>query len=85
MRILVLIVALLLAFPANSQEQEKKNIFKEFYNDFFKYATVYAAGDYRAPYESSNKKYLIRQPKELVYMMFLLLKTLQNISLQIIE
>ena len=63
MRILVLIVALLLAFPANSQEQEKKNIFKEFYNDFFKYATVYAAGDYRAPYESSNKKYLIRQPE----------------------
>ena len=49
MRILVLIVALLLAFPANSQEEEKKNIFKEFYNDFFKYATVYAAGDYRAP------------------------------------
>ena len=63
MRILVLIVALLLAIPVNSQEKEKKNIFKEFYNDFFKYSTIYAAGDYRAPYESSNKKYLIREPR----------------------
>ena len=63
MRIFLLIVTLLLALPATAQEKEKKNIFKEFYNDFFKYATVYAAGDYRAPYESANKKYLIRQPE----------------------
>ena len=64
MRILILIVALLFAFPLNAQEEKpKKNFFKEFYNDFFKYATVYGAGDYRAPYESSDKKYLIRQPE----------------------
>ena len=55
MRILILIVALLFAFPLNAQEEKpKKNFFKEFYNDFFKYATVYGAGDYRAPYESSD-------------------------------
>ena len=67
MRILVLIVALLLALPVGAQdvnsEKPKKNFFKEFYNDFFKYATIYGAGDYRAPYESSDKKYLIRQPE----------------------
>ena len=39
------------------KEKPKKNIFKEFYNDFLKYATIYGAGDYRAPYESSDKKY----------------------------
>ena len=44
MRIFLLIVALFLAIPATAQEKEKKNIFKEFYNDFFKYATVYGAG-----------------------------------------
>ena len=37
------------------KDKPKKNLFKEFYNDFFKYSTIYAAGDYRAPYESSNK------------------------------
>ena len=65
MRILILIVALFLSIPLNAQsglpvindkEEPKKNFFKEFYNDFFKYATIYGAGDYRAPYESSDKK-----------------------------
>ena len=61
---LLLALALLIAVPTLAQEDKKKNnFFKEFYNDFFKYATVYAAGDYRAPYESSDKKYLIRQPE----------------------
>ena len=50
MRILVLIVALLLAVPVGAQDvnpdKPKKNFFKEFYNDFFKYATIYGAGDY---------------------------------------
>ena len=60
-------VALLMAFPAYSQEvkeeKEKKNIFKSVYDEVFKYSTFYFAGDYRAPYESANKKYLIRQPE----------------------
>ena len=47
MRILVLIVVLFLAIPATAQEKEKKTIFKEFYEDFFKYATIYGAGDYK--------------------------------------
>ena len=47
----------------NGQDEKKKdNVFTKFYDNFFKYATVYGAGDYRAPYESSDKKYLIRTP-----------------------
>ena len=52
----------MLTITVNGQEKEKKNLFKELYKDFLKYSTVYAAGDYRAAYESSDKKYLIRQP-----------------------
>ena len=66
MRIFLLIVALLVALPATSQDEEKKekkNIFKVVYDEVFKYGTFYGAGDYRAPYESSDKKYLIRQPE----------------------
>ena len=67
MKNLLSIIIILMMMPtiAFSQEEvkEKKNFFKEFYNDFFKYATIYGAGDYRAPYESSDKKYLIRQPE----------------------
>ena len=78
MRYIILLLVLLISVPSFTQEEKsnelvnnkeikvkkpKKNIFKQFYNNFFKYATVYGAGDYRAPYESSNKKYLIRQPE----------------------
>ena len=67
MRILISIVALLIAFPIFGQEvkekKDKKPLLTQFYDNFLKYATVYGAGDYRAPYESSNKKYLIRQPE----------------------
>ena len=62
MRILVLIVALLVSFPALSQDKDKSPFFKSLYEDVLKYSTFYAAGDYRAPYESSDKKYLIRTP-----------------------
>jgi hypothetical protein len=60
-------VALLMAFPAYSQskeeEKEKKNIILETQKGGLAYRTFYFAGDYRAPYESSDKKYLIRQPE----------------------
>ena len=39
-RILFTALALLISFSTFAQEKEKKNFFKEFYNDFFKYATV---------------------------------------------
>ncbi len=44
MKQILLILSLLIFSNANSQEQ-KKNFFKEIYNDFLKYGTVYAAGN----------------------------------------
>ena len=44
MKQILLILSLLIVSNANSQEQ-KKNFFKEIYNDFLKYGTVYAAGN----------------------------------------
>ena len=66
-KLLLLLVAFMLLAPTGvlaqkKDKKDKKPIFKEFYNNFLKYATVYGAGDYRSPYESSDKKYLIRTP-----------------------
>ena len=44
MKQILLILSLLIFSNANSQEQ-KKNFFKEIYNDFLKYGTIYAAGN----------------------------------------
>ena len=44
MKQILLILSLLIFSNANSQEQNK-NFFKEIYNDFLKYGTVYAAGN----------------------------------------
>ena len=58
-----MIILMIVPMGVNAQDEKKKdNVFKQFYDNFFKYATVYGAGDYRAPYESSDKKYLIRTP-----------------------
>ena len=60
-----MIILMIIPAGVNAQDEKKKDkkpIFKTFYDNFFKYATVYGAGDYRAPYESSDKKYLIRTP-----------------------
>ena len=59
-----MIILMIIPMGVNAQdekERQKTNI-QNFYDNFFKYATVYGAGDYRAPYESSDKKYLIRTP-----------------------
>ena len=54
MRTLLVILSLLIAIPTIAQEEKKvkKNFFKEFYNDFLKYGTIYAAGDIRNAYEN---------------------------------
>ena len=64
MRYIILLLVLLISIPSFAQEEKsnelvnnkeikvkkpKKNIFKQFYNNLFKYRTVYGAGDYRAP------------------------------------
>ena len=57
----LLLFVLLLVFSVNTSvaqdnpQKDKKNIFKEFYNDFLKYGTFYAAGDIRNAYENSRK------------------------------
>ena len=37
---------------------------KEFYEDFLKYGTVYAAGDIQNAYESSRKEYFVERPQD---------------------
>ena len=62
-RFITILISILFILPASAQSKKKDDgILKQFYDSFFKYATVYGAGDYRAPYESSDKKYLIRTP-----------------------
>ena len=51
------LILLLCSFTTQGQ------FLKELYNDFLKYGTIYAAGDYKSAYETSDKKYLIRQPE----------------------
>ena len=44
MKQFITFLILLVSFTLTAQEQ-KKNFFKEIYNDFLKYGTVYAAGN----------------------------------------
>ena len=64
MRTLIVILSLLITIPAIAQEEKKvkKNFFKEFYQDFLKYGTVYAAGDIRNAYENSRKDFFVERP-----------------------
>ena len=66
----LLLFVLLLVFSINTSvaqdnpQKVKKNIFKEFYNDFLKYGTFYAAGDIRNAYENSRKDYFVERPPD---------------------
>ncbi len=67
MKKLIMIVILLLSINnvySQQQDKVKKNIFKEFYNDFLKYGTIYAAGDIRNPYENSRKDFFVERPAD---------------------
>ena len=44
-KLLLTLLILVLSIPVFAQEKEKKNIFKEIYNDFLKYGTFYTAGN----------------------------------------
>ena len=59
MRLLLLIVAFV--FCTNSVQGQ---FFKELYDDFLKYGTIYAAGDIKNAYENSRKDYFVERPEE---------------------
>ncbi len=59
MRLLLLIVTFV--FCTNSVQGQ---FFKELYDDFLKYGTIYAAGDIRNAYENSRKDYFVERPEE---------------------
>ena len=66
MRKLLFILALLISYPSLSQEityteavkiKKKESFFKDLYKDFFKYGTVYAAGNIGNAYETQRPNY----------------------------
>ena len=62
-KLLILLLCIFISYSTVAQEakKEKKDSFlKEFYQDFLKYGTVYAAGDIRNSYEPARKEYLVR-------------------------
>ena len=63
MKKILITLMLIITYSVSAQDtiKPKAKFFKSFYENFLKYATVYGAGDYRSAYESSDKKYLIRQ------------------------
>ena len=66
-KLILLTLVFLVSFSTYSQEKEdkvKKNFFKEIYNDFLKYGTLYAAGDIRNAYENSRKDYFVERPPD---------------------
>ena len=46
------------------KEKKKFTFFKDVYNDFLKYGTIYAAGDIRNAYENSRKDFFVERPAD---------------------
>ncbi len=57
-KLLLILLVFLGTNTANGQ------FFKELYDDFLKYGTLYAAGDIKNSYESSRKEYFVERPAE---------------------
>ena len=60
---LILLLCIFISYSTIAQEtkKEKKDSFlKEFYQDFLKYGTIYAAGDISNSYEPARKEYFVR-------------------------
>lgn len=57
-KLVLLIGALIFSLPTEAQ------FLKEFYQDFLKYGTVYAAGDISNSYEASRKEYFVERPED---------------------
>ena len=61
--IMILMMSPIVVFGQEvKEEKKKKNFFKEVYEDFLKYGTIYAAGDIRNAYENSRKDYFVERP-----------------------
>tara|TARA_Y100001937_G_scaffold27398_2_gene39357 strand:+ start:14119 stop:15336 length:1218 start_codon:yes stop_codon:yes gene_type:complete len=56
-----LLMVLMTFFVVNTTNAQ---FFKEIYEDFLKYGTVYAAGDIRNAYENSRKDYFVARPDD---------------------
>lgn len=56
-----LVLSLVLLFSTNLVQAQ---FLKEFYEDFLKYGTVYAAGDISNSYETSRKEYFVERPQD---------------------
>ena len=56
-----LLLSLVFLFSTNVIQAQ---FLKEFYEDFLKYGTVYAAGDIQNAYESSRKEYFVERPED---------------------
>lgn len=56
-----LLMILMTFFVVNTTNAQ---FFKEIYEDFLKYGTVYAAGDIRNAYENSRKDYFVARPDD---------------------
>jgi len=59
-KLLLTLLILVLSIPVFAQEKEKKNIFKEIYNDFLKYGTLYGAGDISNSVEAKENVFFVR-------------------------
>ena len=58
-----LILTCIVAFLTTSTLQSQ-SFFKDIYDDFLKYGTLYAAGDIKNSYENSRKDYFVERPPE---------------------
>ena len=60
MKNILITILTLLTLTVNGQEKEKGKFFKNFFNDFLKYGTIYGAGDVSNSIEASEPTYFVR-------------------------
>ena len=63
----ILYILVLFCFSLNAQEPEpinKSSFFNNIYENFFKYGTLYVAGDISNSYETTRKDYFVRPPED---------------------
>jgi len=63
----LLAIILLISFSLTGQEKEKKNLFKNFYEDFLKYGTLYVAGDIKNSKENAPVYFVRTNPNGSLY------------------
>ena len=61
MKNILITILTLLTLTVNGQEKEKGKFFKNFFNDYLKYGTIYGAGDVSNSIEASEPTYFGRK------------------------